>query len=147
MGWLFTLGASRKEVAAECTRPHEWTKDDGVVVKHETIARYYSGNDLWTVLEVTHDGKQHLRVILLFKLSRGSGDGWGYKDVSESMGPCAVSCPLKFLDMVPKIPNDYAAEWRPHVRAYWKRRKARAAERRELKAARKRRILGWVSRN
>jgi hypothetical protein len=144
MGWLFTLGASRKDVADAVTKTSEWTRDDGVVVRHETLARYYSGNDLWSVLEVTQDGKQSLRVILLFKLSRGNGDGWGYKDVSESMGPCAVSCPLKFLDMVPNIPNKYAAEWRPRVRAYWKRRKARAAERRELKAARKNRVLGWM---
>jgi len=143
MGWYFTLGASRKDIAAEVTKTSERTRDDGVVVKHETLARYFSGNDLWHVLEITHNGEPHIRAILLSKLHRGNGDGWGYKPVDESMGPCAVSCPLKFLEMVPKIPNDYAAEWRPRVRAYWERRKARARERREAKKADASRVLGW----
>ncbi len=47
------------------------------------------------------------------------GEGWGYKDLCESMGPCYYTCPLSHLDMVP-VAN---AEWRTQVHAWHAARK------------------------
>jgi hypothetical protein len=47
------------------------------------------------------------------------GEGWGYKDLCESMGPCYYTCPLSYLDMVP-VAN---AAWRDQVRAWHAARK------------------------
>lgn len=127
MGWLFTLGASRREIIAEVTQGWE---NNGV--RTECLAKCASGNHLWTVWEQTKDGGESERFICLFILDRGRGDGWGYKDVTESMGPTAVSCPLKYLDMVPDVPEPYGAEWRERVRAYWARRRARRQSTRRL---------------
>lgn len=48
--------------------------------------------------------------------------GWGYKPMDESCGPVEVSCPLKYLDMVPD-PGSYATEWRKNVREWHARKK------------------------
>ena len=56
--------------------------------------------------------------------------GFGYKDMTETMGPCECACPdriMRLLSPVEDIPNpSYAAEWRARVAA---RKKAAAAMR------------------
>jgi hypothetical protein len=53
---------------------------------------------------------------------KGGGYEWGYKGMTESCGPCEVSCPLKYLDMVPD-PGGYATGWREKVREWHAKRK------------------------
>jgi hypothetical protein len=53
---------------------------------------------------------------------KGGGYEWGYKGMTESCGPCEVSCPLSYLDMVPD-PGGYATDWRAKVRAWHAARK------------------------
>ena len=136
MGWYFTLGASRRDIAEEVTRT--FTNESSGVTQ-TMLARYFSGNDLWVVFEqLKADGSPAVgtdgRFIVLFKLSRGSGDGWGYKPIEESMGPCDRSCPPKFLKMVPEPPNEYGREWREGVAQYWARRRERRALRKRRRA-------------
>ena len=104
MGWYFEYGASRADVIRELMRERTNGTAKGV-----TLAKFASGNTLWTVEEVTTtDGPSH-RYIGCYLLQRSS-DGWGYKPMDESMGPCQQSCPPKFLDMVP-CPGGYATAW------------------------------------
>lgn len=121
MGWYYTYGASRKDIIEEVTKTYE---DDRV--RSETLARFFSGNCLWTVRESTQkvDGVKQ-RYICLYLLNRGRGDGWGYKPMSESSGPYYYSCPESFLGMVP-CPGGYATEWREKVKSYWEQRRARS---------------------
>jgi hypothetical protein len=116
MGWIYSASWPTKSAMIEhCTGP-EMMGD-----KLTTLAKAIRGNALWTVIEYTSDGgsypKGH-RAILCFLLGSDvkRGGGWGYKDMDESMGPVEVSCPVKFLDMVPD-PGGYATEWRAKVRA------------------------------
>lgn len=37
---------------------------------------------------------------------------FGYKDMSESMGPYKYDCPKGILDLLPPTDNEYALEWR-----------------------------------
>ena len=55
-------------------------------------------------------------------------DGFGYKDMCESMGPCEVDCPdriMRLLSPVEQIPNPgYSADWRQRVAAAKEQRNA-----------------------
>ena len=57
--------------------------------------------------------------VILFK--NNERDGFGYKDMDESMGPCEVNCPdriMRLLSPFEEIPNPgYAADWRKSVAA------------------------------
>lgn len=127
MGWTFHLGSTRKELIADLTKGSSWTRDDGKEVRHEYLKRCFVGNHMWTVLQVTVEGEPELTktLVVLFLLSRGSGDGWGYKDISEDMGPCETSCPESYLDLCGPPLNDWSAQWREKVRAHHAARRER----------------------
>lgn len=127
MGWLFTGGASRKDIIEHVTRREE--NDERVF---ETLAKTCRGNNLWTVQRVTRkrDGSTST-FICLYKLGSDKGFGWGYKDITESMGPYDVSCPLAYLDLAT---DGIDADWREKVVRHnaqreliqtWKRRSNR----------------------
>jgi hypothetical protein len=80
---------------------------------NKTIARKLVGDHLWAVKEA-QNGE---RYVALFLLERDHGH-WGYKDLDESMGPNAVDCPLRFLELATAKPTGYAAAWRERVREF-----------------------------
>jgi hypothetical protein len=135
MGWMFGWD-DRKSLVKHLIEPDpKWGK---------TVAHCFVGNDLWAVMEHapgTWSGDDQ-RFIVLFMLRGGRNQEWGYKDVSEDMGPCQTSCPLKYLEMVPNPPNKYARDWRERVRAYHARmtRKVQKGEVWSLKGCR----VDWV---
>ncbi|MBV1692351.1 hypothetical protein KRR38_33050 [Novosphingobium sp. G106] len=45
-----------------------------------------------------------------------SGEHFGYKDMSESMGPCYYRCPASVLDLLGPTDSEYAAGWRTRCR-------------------------------
>lgn len=127
MGWSISFDLSRAELIQELTRLE--TQSDGSrweCLRHTTV-----GNVLWTVWEVTpgppampREYRPPYRYIgcdLL--LPARKGEGWGYKDLCESMGPCYYTCPLPYLDMAP-VAN---AAWRDQVRAWHTARKRKVA--------------------
>ena len=119
MGWLFKHGQTRHDLIEELTAPQK--NEHGRTWK--TVKRAAVGNDLWAVIEHAHpDGKTE-RFIVLFKLAK-SGDGWGYKDIEESMGPYEHDCPISFFDLAPLADDDksYARDWRERVRQAHARR-------------------------
>lgn len=138
MGWLFTPGSTRRNLIAERTKGWERTTD-GMTVKTERLAHCYRGGIfsgvLWTVWERTFekDGEQVQpteRWIGCDLLEYSKRDeGWGYKDMDESVGPFYYSCPLSYLEMVPVVSNE---EWRQCVRDFHERQRAkRQAKKRE----------------
>ena len=68
-------------------------------------------------------------------ISNTKKHGFGYKDMSESMGPCECGCPdriMRLLSPVADIPNPgYTADWRARVAA----QKTARQERRDRLAA------------
>lgn len=103
MGWLFMSEMRTKsQLIAHLTAPNEGWR---------TLAKCVKGSALWAVHENADSGKRLLACYLL-----GADQGaWGYKDMTESMGPCEISCPVAYLDMVPD-PGGYATAWRARVR-------------------------------
>jgi len=132
MGWYYTLGASRKAIIEEVTK--EQARPQGGYFK--TLRKCTSGNTLWTIHESLARNPdtgnlETVKWIGCYLLSRGTGDGWGYKPMDESMGPYYYSCPLSYLAEVPVLNGS----WRDGVRSYWDRRREKAATRRQRKAS------------
>ena len=110
MGWLFTRGSTRRGLIAERAANWERTAEDGMLVKCTCLAHCYRGGVysgvLWAVWErtFTKDGQEVRpteRWITCDLLRYRKDDGWGYKDMDESMHPYFYSCPLGYLKMVP----------------------------------------------
>lgn len=129
MGWLFKPDTRRKSLLAERIEGWQRTTPDGMTVTSTCLAHCYRGGSfsgvLWTVWERTFE-KDGVQVqpaerwigCDLLQYSRAD-DGWGYKDMEESMGPYYYSCPLKYLDMVPEANKN----WREGVRQHHERRR------------------------
>lgn len=143
MGWLFQPGSTRKGLIAERTIGWERTTPDGMSVKSACIAHCYRGGVfrgvLWTVWERTFEKNgqavqpsERWIGCDLIEYSK-SDEGWGYKDMEESMHPCFYSCPLMYLTMVPVVANE---EWRQGVRNYHARQQEKRQAKKLLKATR-----------
>jgi hypothetical protein len=116
MGWDFIKGYTKRDMIDYLTR-QSWVFDYRVV-----------GRNLWIVGGDVHiDASGHAggnRKIVLCLLDNQPGFGWGYKDMTESMGPCEVDCPEVLLNQAPVT----CQSWRDKVRAYHtSQRKGRAA--------------------
>lgn len=140
MGWLFPYGATRRQLICDLTKSWE-THNGDVLIKSTSINHCYRGGSfsgvLWSVWERTFSsaGQEaaaaHRWIGCDLLEYRRAEEGWGYKDLDESCGPCHFSCPLKYLDLVPLDKFGGNAEWREAFREYHqhqaeKRRKRRA---------------------
>ena len=80
MGWLYFSEYSEKAQIVE--RLVKGTK------KHRVV-----GNQLWYIATNQESGSDYIGLCLL---SKYEGE-WGYKSMSESMGPYYYNCPMSFL--------------------------------------------------
>jgi len=143
MGWLFTPGSNRRSLIAERTEGWEREHDNGLRITTTCLAHCYRGGCfsgvLWSVWERTFEKdaqpteqpQRWIQCDLLYFNKRH--DGWGYKDMIESMHPYYFSCPKKYLGMVPLEQFGGNAGWREqviehHQRATEKRRARRLAK-------------------
>lgn len=125
MGWYFGCD-SKEQLVRHLLDEHSGQRcldnDDqgGERITWRRIASHtLIGNALWTDYSYGHDDQTDGRMIVLFLL-RKSGN-WGYKVISEDMGPCELNCPLRLLDTVPPLEGAagfYANPWRAKVRAF-----------------------------
>jgi hypothetical protein len=137
MGWLFSDDKLTSETPAqyftrEYTRATPTTR---YTVRKASAVR----GVVYAALRVENlvDGSYYTTaLVILFKNSKK--DGFGYKDMDESVGPCEVDCPVEIMDMLTPIEQmpqhlktESAAEWRQRVAARRERRgaanKARAS--------------------
>ena len=110
MGWSF-YGDSRIDKKAIIQK----LKEPGSLAPgYEMLDSAVVGNNFWYLMRAP-DGEVTIGLNLM--KSGGAGYGWGTKELTESMGPNELNCPLRFMDKV-SAPKHYAAEWRERVRAY-----------------------------
>lgn len=116
MGWLFGW-SSKKDLVDHLVR-----QDGGncAVIDHSL-----RGNNLWLLCQRKDSG---FKFIVLCKLKYAKGAGpwdheWGYKDIDESMGPCELDCPEKFLAQSDDT-SPYGTAWRESCRR-WRRERAK----------------------
>lgn len=117
MGWTFMNSRSfgKQNLIDHLIAPSYWGEEFRVL-GHSVV-----GNHLWAAVEHLTDKGDRIkagdRFIFLALMQSGLPDsGWGYKDLDESMGPCAVDCPLKILELAGTPRTEGAAQWREQVR-------------------------------
>lgn len=118
MGWTTHIGSSKESLIKDRLSDKKSKEDEqGQYTTWKTLAHSLRSNNLWYVVERTFHGNGYKRTNRFIALDLIGfdpyGNGWGYKDLCESMGPVQVNCPLKFLDMVPA---DDPYGWRDGVR-------------------------------
>lgn len=140
MGWLF--GHYTRASLVEHLK-----NGNGV----KTLKNCFVGNNMWAVQEYTRTYNEEVittpsgdlsvkteetvRFICLYML-RGCPQvkhdpcNWGYKDVSEDMGPYQLSCPLSYIEMVEAWEKEHgiecvghAKDWRESVREHLTKKK------------------------
>lgn len=140
MGWTFTFEQRRKTLIDERSTPHEWTNPDGSRGRDVILKACFKGSawkGTWyavherttTKTDGTTETERWIEVTIMRFDKR---EGWGYKDMEESMGPCESKCPIAYLDMVPEpvcnpesercksgdCSHQWARNWRARCRAY-----------------------------
>lgn len=119
MGWLFSPSwATRADLVRHLRRPERFGD------RLELVRACVTGSHHWYLVRERATG---LHWIGLDLLQSGRGDGWGYKDLDESVGPTACDCPLSYLAAPHADRDGWALQWRERVRAYHADRQARPA--------------------
>lgn len=120
MGWIFCprpTGMSATEfMRREFTQTHIPNETTGFEIVHDQTTR----EAYFAIIKRTEPaGDIHL--FCLVCLIEVSGSEYGYKDMTESMGP-TILAPLDFLqkleDLIPEPDGRYAADWRDRCRAH-----------------------------
>ena len=119
MGWLFSPSwATRADLVRHLRRPERFGD------RLELVRACVTGSHHWYLVRERATG---LHWVGLDLLQSGRGDGWGYKDLDETVGPTACDCPLAYLAAPHADRDGWAAQWRERVRAYHAARQARPA--------------------
>ena len=110
MGWSYPYSTkTRADLVRYLRRPERFGEHLQLVRACVTGSRH------WYLVRVKATGMHWIGLDLMQGIR---GDGWGYKDIDESCGPCEVGCPLSYLAAPHAELGDYAAQWRERVRAY-----------------------------
>ena len=121
MGWLFSYdpGFGRKQLLEDLRSPRRF----GEHIK--LLQSSAVGNHHWYLAKTTKpDGSEVTWIGLDLMQGGGRNQGWGYKDMSESMGPYYYDCPITYLDKASPA-KGCAIEWRAKVRSYHEAKKKR----------------------
>ena len=110
MGWLFSPHwETRADLVRHLRRPARFGD------RLQLVRASVTGSHHWYLVRELATGQHWIGLDLL---QSAQGDGWGYKDLDETAGPCVVDCPLAYLDAPHAEPVGFAAQWRERVRAY-----------------------------
>lgn len=116
MGWTFydafTDLDGKVNRKLECDRLCTWDNEDtaGKVLKSTMKGSVYYGAYEWTNKK-TNEVK-NIGIVILTSSDRVHGWNFGYKDMTESMGPNYYECPKSIIDLLSPTDNEYALEWR-----------------------------------
>lgn len=117
MGWSFCDNwQTKQDVTLAITLDHSgggWTFLDQSTV----------GNTFYGLLERTKDAKvERLILVCILKKDRDTAErkgSWGYKSMTEDMGPYYWDCPVRILDKADEVPSVSKScdDWRKKCRA------------------------------
>ena len=119
MGWSFNCVDYGRKAFIESLTGQSHFSDTYKPIAHRVVS-----NHVWQVVEHLPTGKRYICLDLIAKERNG---GWGYKGLSEDMGPYHYDCPLSLLAMCTEPLNDNAKAWREKVQEYHAKRKALSA--------------------
>ena len=83
-----------------------------------TLKRRFVGNTLYTVnaYEQANGTVIKYACVYLLKGRSNTRDGWGYKDMDETMHPYYYDFPVSWLDLLSPTDSENARTWRENVR-------------------------------
>lgn len=123
MGWLFQDTPLRSETPAQYLARQFTFEDEHRTV--ETLAASQVGGAVYMAIRSTDKpsaanagGRSYVFAGIML-VRNNARDGFGYKEMSEAMGPNEANCPdriMRLLSPVSEIPNPgFAVEWRARV--------------------------------
>lgn len=135
MGWIYmqSLGGHagpKQYLDAQLSFEQAGGRNDVLRSALVRMRVYYAA-----VEHIANDGSRHVwAAICLVTYNRLAKDGFifGYKDMSEDMGPCESECPMEILDLLTPTESENAKEWREKCRKFVAR-KAENAKKPNLK--------------
>lgn len=138
MGWLYmpftSMGGHQTAKAyLDAQLTYENTLEDGTKRGLRVLASSCPGNrTYYAAAQEIVDGIAGtiFGVVCLVRWNPRSRDGrqFGYKDMSENMGPCEADCPAAILDLLSPTDHEYALDWRARCRANLERRARKLAD-------------------
>lgn len=126
MGWLVSYEKLRRDetVDSRMRDNMRWDRHDAASgERHEIVASATVGSTWYAAVKHTRtDGtfQTFALVCLTSKGSKKAGDGFGYKDMTEDMGPVECACPARILDLLTPTASEYANDWRQRCRNHGK---------------------------
>ena len=130
MGWLFMrdLGG-HSTPRAYLDNQFTYSREDH---RMTVLASSMVGSTYYAAAESVESSgdRQVFAIVCLTKTSTGARDGctFGYKDMTEHMGPCESECPGSILDELTDTNSEYALAWRARCRATLVQRKLQNAK-------------------
>lgn len=116
MGWSFeTYDRGREAFLADITSKSHFGE------AYTPIKSRVIGNNVWQAVRHEPTGNIFICLDLIAKDRKG---GWGYKGMSEDMGPYQVNCPQSLLALCTEPLSESAKVWRAKVREYHAKKKA-----------------------
>ena len=118
MGWLYKQHPVTDPVAYLTGQYNH----DGAHRTYLVLGAARVSNTVYMALKSTDKatGQSYVFAAVIL-ISNTQKDGFGYKDMDESVGPCECACPdriMRLLSPIADIPNPgYAADWRARVAA------------------------------
>jgi hypothetical protein len=107
MGWISRRGSKPSDWKKEILSDYD-SSDRCKVVDHKATC---FGTHWWVLFET----KDKVRFIVLYLFKRFE-DGWGYKDMDESMFPYYFDCPVSLLNKAGESDNEQTTKWRQVIR-------------------------------
>lgn len=117
MGWTstdarFYTADGKVNRKAECDALYTW---EGEKTKNEVIKSSMRGSVYYAAVRTTDKTTGHSEVfaaVCLTSTRRDGGFNFGYKGMTEDMGPCEGDCPKGILVLLTDTESKYAKEWR-----------------------------------
>lgn len=117
MGWTYARFTPRTKTEAAEFLTRELLGNTG-----RALAHAWHGSTLYAAIQ--EDDGTTWGLVVLTKTNRRDPDGFcfGYKEMSEDMGPYHIDCPPRILDLLTPTSSTFAQDWRARCRAQQERK-------------------------
>ena len=115
MGWAF-YNASNYKPNGRVDRKKE--ADETFSEHYTVIESVMVASVHYAAIKNERTGAVSAAVTLTATANRGSGSNFGYKGMSENMGPSDAKCPISILELLTPTDDEYAIKWREKCYAY-----------------------------
>lgn len=118
MGWTFVNKDSSVSMTdffiSEFNYSNE--KSSGRVIACSEVVNAYGDTVVYIAYETIKNEERQVIAIVCLTEERDDFYNFGYKDITEDMGPCETDCPEYILDLLTEINAQYALKWRANCR-------------------------------